>query len=423
MMKVLLCHSYYQQRGGEDCCFEEERDLLRAHGHEVAEYVRNNSELEKLNPLTAAAATVWNRRAAREFGALVQRERPDVVHCTNTFPLISPAACHAAHRAGAPVVQALHNYRWLCAGTYLMRDGAPCEECLGRSIPWPAIRHRCYRNSAAASAVVAGMQLVHRTLGNWISKVDAFFTLTQFAKERLAAGGFPAERIHVKSNSVHPDPGEGRGADGYVVFVGRLSPEKGVATLLEAWRTDASLPPLMIAGDGPLATQVKSAAARDRRIEWRGQLSLAQVHGLIGNAAALVMPSVWYETFGRTIAEAFATGTPAIVSRLGAMAELVDDGCTGWHFQAANARDLAATIHRLHALPAHELAAMRRAARQEYERRFTPARNYARLIEIYEIAQEEAERRRRRFTSASAPANDMGKRLTSRAAVTQRLSV
>jgi glycosyltransferase involved in cell wall biosynthesis len=424
VMKVLLCHSYYRQRGGEDCCFEEERDMLRSHGHEVVEYVRNNSELENLNPLAAAAATVWNRRAAREFGALVEREQPDIVHCTNTFPLISPAACHAAHRAGAPVVQALHNYRWLCAGTYLMRDGAPCEECVGRSIPWPAIRHRCYRHSAAASAVVAGMQVVHRTLGNWVSKVDAFFTLTQFAKERLAAGGFPAERIHVKSNSVHPDPGEGRGAGGYVVFVGRLSPEKGVATLLEAWRADASLPPLVIAGDGPLLEQVKLAAAQGQRLSWRGQLPLTQVHELIGNAVALVMPSVWYETFGRTIAEAFATGTPAIVSRLGAMAELVEDGRTGWHFQAGEARDLAAAIHRLQAMPSTELDAMRRAARSEYERRFTPARNYARLIEIYEIAQAEAERRRRISRSAAAVTNDMrGKRLTAPAAVKQRLSV
>jgi glycosyltransferase involved in cell wall biosynthesis len=267
------------------------------------------------------------------------------------------------------------------------------------------------------------MQLVHRSLGNWVSKVDAFFTLTQFAKERLAAGGFPAERIHVKSNSVHPDPGEGRGDGGYVVFVGRLSPEKGVATLLEAWRTDAALPPLVIAGDGPMVEQVKAADAQDRRIQCRGQLSLTDVHELIGNASALIMPSVWYETFGRTIAEAFATGTPAIVSRLGAMAELVDDGRTGWHFQAGDARDLAAVIHRMQALPASAAALMRRSARQEYERRFTPARNYARLIEIYEIAQAEAERRRRRSTSAPVATNGMAGKRPSRAPVRQTLSI
>jgi glycosyltransferase involved in cell wall biosynthesis len=208
------------------------------------------------------------------------------------------------------------------------------------------------------------------------------------------------------------------------VFVGRLSPEKGVATLLEAWRTDALLPPLVIAGEGPLIELVKSAAAQDRRIEWRGQLPLADVHKLIGNATALVMPSVWYETFGRTIAEAFATGTPAIVSRLGAMAELVDDGRTGWLFQAGEARALAAAIHRLQALPSATLASMRRAARSEYERRFTAAHNYARLIEIYEMAQAEAERRRISVASGSVPTNDIGrKRLTSQPAVKQRLSI
>jgi len=406
-MKVLLCHTYYLQRGGEDCCFEEERDLLRAHGHEVVEYVRNNDELSDANPFAAAIGTLWNRRAAREIRELIARVQPAVVHCTNTFPLLSPAVCHAAHRAGAPVVQALHNYRWLCAGAYLMRDGAPCEDCLSRRIPWPAIRHRCYRGSAAASAVVAGMQVMHRTLGNWINKVDAFFTLTEFARQRFIAGGFPADRMHVKSNSVAPDPGMGRGDGNYAAFVGRLSAEKGVSTLLEAWRSNPSLPPLVIAGDGPLAEQVRLASARDARIQWRGRLPLDEVHRLVGDARVLVMPSVWYETFGRTIAEAFAAGTPVIASRLGAMAELVDEDRTGWLFTPGNARDLAEKVRRVWSVPAPVLAAMRRAARGEYERRFTPAQNYARLLEIYGLAMTAAQRRRYASRSVAAM-NELG---------------
>jgi glycosyltransferase involved in cell wall biosynthesis len=393
-MKVLLCHSYYLQRGGEDCCFEEERDLLRAGGHEVVEYVRNNAELVGRSALSSAIGTVWNRRAAREMHELIAREQPAVVHCTNTFPLISPAVCHAAHRAGTPVVQALHNYRWLCAGAYLMRDGAPCEECLARRIPVPAVRHRCYRGSAAASAAVVGMQLVHRHWSRWLDKVDAFFTLTEFARQRFIMGGFPAERVHVKANSVSPDPGPGRGDGGYVAFVGRLSPEKGVATLLAAWGADQSLPPLEIAGDGPLAVEVRTASASDPRIRWRGRLQLDEVHRLVGGAAALVMPSVWYETFGRTIAEAFAAGTPAIVSRLGAMAELVEDGRTGWLFTPGDAGRLAEKVRQVQRLPVSALATVRRAARSEFEQRFTPAQNYARLLEIYAAAQNEAARRR-----------------------------
>jgi glycosyltransferase involved in cell wall biosynthesis len=301
----------------------------------------------------------------------------------------------------------VHNYRWLCAGAYLMRDGAPCEDCLSRRIPWPAIRHRCYRGSAAASAVVAGMQVMHRTLGNWINKVDAFFTLTEFARQRFIAGGFPADRMHVKSNSVAPDPGMGRGDGNYAAFVGRLSAEKGVSTLLEAWRSNPSLPPLVIAGDGPLAEQVRLASARDARIQWRGRLPLDEVHQLVGEARVLVMPSVWYETFGRTIAEAFAAGAPVIASRLGAMAELVDEDRTGWLFTPGDARDLAEKVRRVWSAPAPMLAAMRRAARGEYERRFTPARNYARLLEIYGLAITAAQRRRRAPRSLAAM-NELG---------------
>jgi glycosyltransferase involved in cell wall biosynthesis len=386
-MKVLLCHTYYMQRGGEDCCFEEERDLVRSRGHEVIEFVRRNDELMGMNSFSAATATLWNRRIVRELRQVIERERPAVAHFTNTFPLLSPAVCHAARRAGIAVVQALHNYRWLCAGAYMLRDGKPCQDCLNKRVAWPAVRHGCYRGSVTASAVVAGMQLVHRTLGKWMSTVDAFFTITEFAKTRFVAGGFPAERIFVKANSV-ADPGIGAGAGQYAIFVGRLSPEKGISMLLESWRKDSALPRLVVVGQGPLAGEVQSAAAKDSRISWKGQLPHPEVLQLIGEADFLVMPSLWYETFGRSIVEAFAAGTPAIVSRLGAMAELVAHGRTGWHFEPGDARDLSANVRVAMALSAAERAAMRAAARAEYERRFTTERNYRRLLEIYDAALE-----------------------------------
>ncbi|HEX6962805.1 MAG TPA: glycosyltransferase [Lacipirellula sp.] len=394
-MKVLLCHTYYMQRGGEDRSFEEERELLLAHGHRVVEYVRRNDELAAMNPLAAAKKTLWNGAAGRDVAELIRRERPDVLHATNTFPLISPAVCHVAHRHGVAVVQALRNYRLLCANSYLMRDGRPCEACVGRTIPWPAIRHGCYRDSAAATAVVAGMQMLHRTLGVWRRKVDAFFTLTHFAREKFVSAGLPPERIHVKYNSVS-EPGRlGPGDGGYLVFAGRLSPEKGVATLLEAWKQDASLPSLKVAGDGPLAPAVQAAAAADSRIQWLGQVPTAQVSRVIGGATALVMPSVWYETFGRTIAEAFAAGTPVIASNLGAMAELVAHGRTGRLFEPGSAAALAAQVRRLAMTSPAELTAMRAAARREYQSRYTPEHNYARLLDIYEMARASAEARRR----------------------------
>jgi glycosyltransferase involved in cell wall biosynthesis len=389
-MKVLLCHTYYTQRGGEDRSFEEERELLAAHGHCVIEYVRKNDELTRMNGLRAAATTLWNRRAARKVTALIRHEQPDVVHFTNTFPLISPAVCHAAHGAGVAVVQALRNYRLVCAGAYLMRDGRPCEDCLGRTVPWPAVVHRCYRGSAAASSAVAAMQLLHRALGTWQNKIDAFFTLTEFARQKFIDAGFPAGRVHVKYNCVHPDPGVGRGDGNYAVMAGRLSPEKGVATLLDAWRRHADLPPLKILGDGPLGAAVRTAAASDPRIEWLGQQDVAEVQRTIGAAAVLLMPSVWYETFGRTIAEAYAGATPVIASRLGALVELVDEGVTGWLFEPANADDLAAKVRAAMAMSAERRLAFRQSARATYERQFTPAQNYDRLMEIYDVARRSA---------------------------------
>ncbi|RIK85379.1 MAG: glycosyl transferase family 1 [Planctomycetota bacterium] len=394
-MKILLCHTYYLQRGGEDCCYEEERDYLRAHGHSVIEYVRHNGEMTRMGPLSAAATTIWSRRAAREIAALIDDERPDVLHCTNAFPTISPAACYVAHRRGVPVVQALQNYRWLCANGYLMRSGGPCEQCVKRPLPLAAVRHRCYRNSFAATAAVVAMQAVHHRFGRYASKVDAFFAPTQFARQRFIEGGFPPERTHVKWNFVSRDAGVGRGDGGYVMFAGRLSPEKGVATLLEAWRRDPALPRLVIAGDGPLADAVRTAALQDGRIDWRGAVPLGEVQKLMGAAAAVVMPSVWYETFGRTIVEALSCGTPVVASRLGAMAELVEDGRTGVHFAPASADDLASKVRAIVALPADRLAHLRRAARSAYESRFTAAANYQRLMEIYDLAAAHTHKRRR----------------------------
>jgi glycosyltransferase involved in cell wall biosynthesis len=385
-MKVLLCHTSYTQRGGEDRSFEEERELLIANGCRVVEYVRRNDAMHEMGSLKALATTMWNREAARELAAMVRREQPDVVHCTNTFPLLSPAVCRAASQAGAAVVQALRNYRLLCANSYLMRDSRPCEDCIGKAIPWPALVHRCYRASAPATAAVVAMQVLHRALGTWKRHVDAFFTLTDFARQKFVDAGFPADRVHVKHNSVYPDPGMVKGTGRYFAFAARLGPEKGVATLLEAWRRNLELPPLKIIGDGPLADSVVAAAQADPRIEYLGRLSEGDVHRVFGDAMAVIVPSIWYETFGRTIAEAYAVGTPVIASRLGAMCELVEDGQTGWQFEAGNAAALSAIVSRVAALLPAERGVIRRAARDRYDECFTPQANYARLMQIYEMA-------------------------------------
>lgn len=401
-MKVLLCHTYYQQHGGEDQSFEEERQLLRDHGHEVIEYVRRNDELDAQQAWALVGTTLWNRQAARGLEQLVVDQRPDVVHCTNTFPLISPAVIHRAHRHGVAVVQALRNYRLICPGSYLMRDGRPCEDCLGRAVPWPAVAHGCYRDSRAASTVVASMLVLHRALGTWRRKVDAFFTLTEFARQKFVEAGFPAERLHVKYNSVSDVAPQSADREDYLVFVGRLSPEKGIATLLEAWRSDATLPPLKILGDGPQAGLVRSAQAADPRIEWLGHVESTEVQRVVASAQALVMPSLWYETFGRTIAEAYSSRTPVIASRLGAMRELVEEDVTGLLCEAGQACELAGAVRRLVGFSAAKQQAIGDAARDRYDAQFTPERNYRRLLEIYELARQRAAVRSR--TGARTPA-------------------
>jgi len=379
-MKILLCHNFYQQTGGEDRSFADERRMLLAHGHQVVEYTRHNDEVDAIGPGALAAQTIWSRRTYREIRELIRRQRPDVVHCTNTFPLISPAVYDAARAEGTPIVQALRNYRLLCPAAVLMREGRVCQACMGARVPWPAVRHGCYRNSRAASAVTAGMLTWHRLRRTWQRSVDVYFTLTEFARQKFIEGGFPAERVLVKPNCIDPDPGIGTGDGGYFVFVGRLSPEKGVDTLLSAWEQVDPSKSLKIIGDGPLAPHVRAACERLPNVQWCGALAHEDTLAVIGRAAALVMPSRWYETFGRTIIEAYAKGTPVVASNLGAMADLVVPEKTGLLFEPGDAGELAGCVRQWDRM---DLRSLRRTARAEYQRRFTVKTSYAALMTIY----------------------------------------
>ncbi len=383
-MKILLCHNYYQQPGGEDRVFAAEGSLLESHGHDVLRYTRHNDGIETMGRADLLRRTLWNAEVYEDLRHLIRRHRPQVMHCHNTFPLLSPSTYQAARDEGVPVVQTLHNYRLLCLNAMLYRDGQPCEDCLGRTVAWPGVRHACYRDSRAASAATAAMLLWHRARRTWLKAVDHYVALCQFSRQKFLEAGFPAEKISVKPNFAHPDRGAGRGGD-YALFVGRLTPEKGLHTLLSAWSRLHAQIPLRILGDGPWAPRVAEAAAADPRISWLGHRPPDDVHAAMRGAACLVMPSQWYETFGLTIIESFAAGTPVIASRLGAMCELVDDHRTGLHFTPGDAADLAAKVEMLWDDRAR-LATMRCAARQEYERRYTAEVNYRLLLEVYRRA-------------------------------------
>jgi glycosyltransferase involved in cell wall biosynthesis len=380
---VLLVHNSYQQPGGEDQVFTAEGHLLEAHGHEVVRYTVHNDKVRGKNPLTLAGTTVWNRAVYGELRSLIREERPQVAHFHNTLPLISPSAYYAARAEGIPVVQTLHNYRLLCSNALFYRQGRVCEDCLGKAVPWPGVVHACYRGSRAASGATVAMLTAHRALGTWKGAVDSYIALSEFARRKFIEGGLPAEKISVKPNFLDPDPGMGEGRGEYFLFVGRLSREKGVDTLLAAWERLGERVPLKIVGDGPLASGVAESVGRFEEVEWLGRQPKDQVLALMKDARALIFPSTCYENFPIVLAEAYAVGLPMIASDLGSMSSLVDHGRTGLHFRPGDPRDLATLVEWASAHPTR-LKQMRGEARAEFETKYTAAKNYSRLKDIYE---------------------------------------
>jgi glycosyltransferase involved in cell wall biosynthesis len=382
-MKIVLLHNYYQQPGGEDDAFAMEARLLEANGHEVVRHCVHNDRIDGMSRLRAASATLWNRESHKQLRALFRTERPRIAHFHNTFPLISPAAYYAARAEGVPVVQTLHNFRLICSNALLYRSGQVCGDCVGRAVAWPAVRHRCYRGSVAATAVTAGMLGLHRLMGTWRDAVTTYVTLTQFARERLVEGGLPADRIVVKPNALSEDPGPGDHTGDFALFVGRLSSEKGLDLLLRAWRR---LPAhkLVIAGSGPLESLKEGAQSN---VTWLGHQPKERVFALMREAACLVFPSSVYEGFPMTLVQAFATGLPVIATGHGSMAEIVRDGVTGCHVRPGDADHLA---HRIAWAFANrrELAMMGRRCRETYLATYTPERNYATLAATYEATRE-----------------------------------
>jgi glycosyltransferase involved in cell wall biosynthesis len=389
-LRVLLVHNSYQQPGGEDAVFEQERQLLEAAGHEVLTYLRSNNEIHDYSVVQRIAMTkqaVWASSSRDDLVKLVRVKRPDIVHIHNTFPLISPAVYYACAESNVSVIQTLHNYRLLCLGATLFRDGHPCEACLGKAFPWDGIAHACYRGSHCVSATVAVLLGVHRALRTWTMKVDAFIAPSEFVKEKFIQGGFPAEKIFVKPNFVSPDPcpngclnSASRGE--YAVFVGRLSEEKGLRTLLAAWKRLGCQIPLRIVGDGPMRNELEASAKDLTKISSEGSIPREAVFEVLRRARFLIFPSECYETFGCVLTESFAFGVPAIVSRLGSMKEIVQDGVSGLHFNPGDADDLAAKVLWAWAHPM-EMQAMGRNARTKYEAKYSAERNYKLLMEIY----------------------------------------
>ena len=390
-MKLLLIHNYYgsETPSGENQVFEAEKKLLEDNGHEVLLLTRHSDELRDKGIgglLKGALVTAWNPCAAAHTRRTVDQFQPDVVHVHNTFPLLSPAIFRAIGNRAAKVLT-LHNYRLFCPAAIPMCKGEVCTQCLDKNTKIPSLIYGCYRNSRLATLPVALCGALHKAFGTWKRYVDAFIVLSEFQKRLMIKAGLPAARVHVKPNffAGTPTPISWEDRDNYAVFAGRLSEEKGVQQLVEAWvKWGEQAPELRILGDGPLRQSLEDKAASSTRIRFLEQLEQSEAESQIARAKLLILPSIWFEGFPMVIREAFAFGTPAAVSNLGPLPSIVENGKNGLVFEPGSPDSLLQTVRAN--WNDDRLKHLGQTARKEYETWYTEDANYQMLMDIYEKA-------------------------------------
>jgi len=387
-MRLLVIHNHYQQPGGEQVAVEAQVSLLRERGHKVILYTRDNAEIERYRLWQKAAffpEAVFSRRTYHEIRTLIARERPDVAHVHNVFPLISPSVYCALKDSGIPVVQTVHNFRFLCPNALFYTHGRICERCkYGNTLH--AVRWKCYRQSYILSSLYALTIGLHRRAGTF-KLIDRFIALTEFVAQKLVGSGLTTQdKISVLGNFMPdplPRPGSFEKREPYVAYLGRLSPEKGVEILLDAV---TGLPDLRvkIAGDGP-QTGVLQTIARQRglqQVEFLGRVAGEEKWELLRNATAVVIPSVWYEVFPFVVLESLAAGTPVVASNLGSLPYVVEDGKSGLLFQAGDSQDLREKLAWLVQHPVEALQ-MGRYGCHSVEEKYCAKAHYDKLMEIY----------------------------------------
>ncbi|HTJ36839.1 MAG TPA: glycosyltransferase family 4 protein [Dactylosporangium sp.] len=378
-MKVVVAHNRYAsgQPSGENVIVDAEIAQLGAAGVTVLPFLRSSDEIGTFSTaqkVLLPLSPIRNGDSQRALAALLKTEKPDLVHLHNPYPLISPAIVQTAHKHGVPVVHTVHNYRQVCAPGLYFRDGHICTECRGRAFPLPAVTHACYRGSKAQSAVMAATLAYHR--GTW-KQVDHFIALTDRIAAHLADFGIPAERITVKPNGI-PDSGDAPGPGEGFLYAGRLTPEKGLELVLNAWsrHPDGSLGPLRIIGDGPLRPNAERAAAERSDVTYLGPLDNVAVRAEIARAACVIAASTWHDVLPTIILEALSGGRPVLVTDRGGMPYLAGDA--GWVVEP-EPEALAAGLAEAH----KGAAALAPVARARYESQFSPDVLTERLIGIY----------------------------------------
>jgi glycosyltransferase involved in cell wall biosynthesis len=379
-VRVLILHSQYRSgpASGENRVVADEAQLLSDGGHHVDLFAPEPGQPKGLGLISTALGAIWSSEAAAEVKRRIDYAKPDIVHFHNLFPALSPAVLRVVDER-VPIVATLHNYRLLCLPATFLRDDRVCEDCLGR-VAWPGVLHRCYQSSFPASAVLASSLQLHKSIRTF-DRIRLYIAISDFVRRKHVEGGLSPKRIVVKSHFAwSAERREGPGE--YFLYLGRLSPEKGVSTLLQVWRSVRSK--LLIVGDGPDAARLRGLAPRN--VEFRGTLDPDRVGALLRRTRAVMAPSVSHEGAGRVVLEAYAAGVPVLVSRAGGLPEAVIDGQSGLVLPPRDIRAWTEATERL--LEDSESERMGEAGWQLWAERYTPEKALLNLQNCYQKALE-----------------------------------
>lgn len=373
-MRILIIHNSYQIRGGEDAVVQSEFDLLVNGGHEVELLILDNDSINCLvDKISVSLQVLYSFKSRKRISECVERFKPAIIHVHNFFPLITPSVYDVAIEYHIPIVQTLHNFRILCPNGLFLRDGNVCEKCIGGQF-YHSVIYKCYRGSLPGSLAVATFDYFHRSKNTWNSKVNAFIALSEFSRSKFIEGGINSDLIHVKPNFVESVAYDQTSERRYGLYVGRLSEEKGVRVLFESVK-DLSFP-IKIVGEGPLLSKLPDG------VEYLGKKSQEEVAKLMQSALFLVVPSICYENFPRTIVEAFSNRLAVITANHGSMKEIVTNGETGLLFEAGSAADLREKIDTAISNP-ELLISMGNKCLSTYNEKYSPIINLNQLVGIY----------------------------------------
>jgi glycosyltransferase involved in cell wall biosynthesis len=378
-VKILLIHTYYNQKGGEDTVFQQEDTLLKQ--TEEVEVLNFQNHLSFFGGLQFLLS-VWNIFVIRKIKKQIIKFQPDVIHIHNWHFALGPIVVRVAKKAGIPVVLTLHNYRLICPSATLLSKGSLFTDSLYASFPWKAVANKVYRDSFFLTFWMAFVVWWHKKTGTW-KMVDKYIVLTNFAKDLFTRSslGIAENKFVVKPNFVSTPEIKEEVRASHFLFIGRLSEDKGIKVLLEAFANNNYT--LHIAGDGPLKQLVENAASQFKNIEYIGKLDKNGVENEMRRCTALLFPSIWYEGMPMTIIEAFSLGAPVLASNLGAMSTMIQDGYNGLHFETGNAVSLNEKISYWNKLNEEEKNIYRQNAINSFEKHYTNKKNKELLLQIY----------------------------------------